>query len=557
MNTGQYTCIEIFAKAIQYGGKITVISKQKDRMEKEGKEYYEWLKFPVKPDTEYEILIKDCQVTLCYLSGNENILETGVCYLEQDNESGRFFLADEETQYHSPIREAYHFASWKNWMNDPNGLCWFKGYYHMFYQCNPHWQEWSNMYWGHAVSSDLVHWKHLPIVLSPQKEILENQNKIKGGAFSGCAVATEEEVLFYLTRHKGPLEDCEESVEQQWMMSSSDMIHFTEETCIITKPPEGASFDFRDPKVFKIDNRWYMVLGSAIEGKGAILLYHSKDGKEWKYLHPLLIEEKEKIRCFECPDFMKLDGKYLAIGAFMCHYDEHCRYQMSRYYIGNWKNQRLEEESSGWFDFGSNCYAMQSFEHQGRRICIGWISDFYHEHIEEEKGVYGSVTLPRELHIRDGKLYITPIEEIQLLKGEILYQGSRENLSIHGIKGNAYRAKIKFQENIVFSILLGKDKESSISLLNDATGFRIQTEGVKSQGIRFQADVEKVIELEIFMDRRVVEVYVNEGETVGTKLFYNSSLEGCFELHTRHAEKIEEVEVSLINTIWRRKEKSK
>ena len=66
-----------------------------------------------------------------------------------------------------------------------------------------------------------------------------------------------------------------------------------------------------------------------------------------------------------------------------------------------------------------------------------------------------------------------------------------------------------------------------------------------------------MIELEIFMDRRVVEVYVNEGETVGTKLFYNSSLEGCFELHTRHAEKIEEVEVSLINTIWRRKEKSK
>ena len=552
MNTGRYTCLEIFAKAVEDGGKIKVISGQAGSMEQAGmKSYHAWLKFPVETETDYEIVREGCHVSLCYLSGNEDILETGVCYLEQDKESGRFLPADKGRYENSPIRESYHFTPWKNWMNDPNGLCWFKGYYHMFYQCNPHFQEWSNMYWGHAASRDLVHWRHLPIVLSPQQEILEKPEEYKGGAFSGCAVAAGDKVRFYLTRHKGPLKDGEESIEQQWMMESSDMIHFTEEKCIIPKQPAGASFDFRDPKVLKIEGCWYMVLGSSMEGHGAILLYRSEDMEKWEYAHPLLTEEDKGVRCFECPDFMELDGKYVAIGAGICHYDAPRRYQMSRYYIGNWKDKKLEVESSGWFDFGSNCYAMQSFEHRNRRISIGWVSDFYHEHVEQEDGAYGSMTIPRELHIKNGKLYMTPVKEIAALRGINLYQGAGENFSIYGIEGNAYRAEVKFKENTPFDILLGKDGDKSISLRSDETGLYIKTEGVNSRDIIFRADVTQVTELEIYMDRRVAEVYVNEGEAAGTKLFYSSSKQGCFVIHADKPENIEGAEVSLMDTIWR------
>ena len=77
-------------------------------------------------------------------------------------------------------------------------------------------------------------------------------------------------------------------------------------------------------------------------------------------MFPLLVEESSGIRCFECPDFMELDGKYLAIGAWMHHHDECGRLQMSRYYIGDFREQRLQVENSGWFDFGGNCYAMQN-----------------------------------------------------------------------------------------------------------------------------------------------------------------------------------------------------
>ena len=138
MNTGNYTMLELFAKALQPGGVVRVVSGAGDCREfLAGKAYYRWMKIPVEQDTEYEVSCRGCQVSLCYLSGCENIIEKGVCYLEQGEGSGGFERAEEPKQYDSPIREAYHFAPWKNWLNDPNGLCWFQGRYHMFYQFNP------------------------------------------------------------------------------------------------------------------------------------------------------------------------------------------------------------------------------------------------------------------------------------------------------------------------------------------------------------------------------------------------------------------------------------
>lgn len=558
MNTEQYTCLEIFARQTAEDGKVAVFPKKPTDAEElpvmeqaAGKTYHAWLKFQVQPHTEYEICCDSCDVSLCYLSGNEDIMETGVRYLERNPADGHFHAPGQAVWYGRRMREAYHFAPWKNWMNDPNGLCWFRGYYHMFYQFNPHEQKWSNMYWGHAVSQDLIHWRHLPVVLAPQDDILERPDEIKGGAFSGCAVALEDEVVFYLTRHKGPLQDCEDTVEQQWMMRSRDMIHFSEEKCVIEYPPAGTSFDFRDPKVIRSGAKWYMVLGSAVEGKGAILLYESDDMEHWEYAAPLLLENREKIRCFECPDFMELDGSYVATGAWMEHRDEYGRYQMCRYYIGNLCNGNFERVSDGWFDFGSNCYAMQSFEHRGRRISIGWISDFYDEHTAYENGACGSMTIPRELHVRNRKLYMTPVQEIEVLKGNVLYEGRKENVTLDRIDGNAYRAEVIFNGNTPFTILLGRDGEKSISLVNDQDGLRILTKRVNSEGVCFKADVDEVRELEIYVDGRTVEIYVNKGEAAGTKVFYSSREDGCFALCAESQEKIERIEVALMQSIWR------
>lgn len=552
MNTGKYRKLEIFAKSIQAGGSIRVISGDGEcRKFPGGKAYYKWLKVPVDENTEYEIVCEGCQISICYLSDCENLLEEGICYLERDKD-GRFVKKEEQEWYDSPIREAYHFTPWKNWNNDPNGLCWFQGYYHMFYQFNPHGQKWSHMYWGHAASKDLIHWTHLPVVLEPQKEILDNPDETAGGAFSGSAVVRGDEVIFYLTRSMGPSADGEETLQQQWMMKSSDMLHFTEEKLVIGDRPKGASFDFRDPKALQADGKWYMVLGSALSGKAAILLYESEDMERWNYTGPLLVEDEEGIRCMECPDFMELDGKYLAIGALMHHQDSFGRYQMSRYYVGDFAKGVFTEENRGWFDFGGNCYAMQSFEHEGRRICIGWISDFYGEHLEVENGVCGSMTIPREMHIRDNRLYLTPVKEIESLKSGLLYQGRREEVHLERITPNTYKAELEFSEDIPFIICLSENDGGRMQLVNDEKGLRIKTHGVKSEHITFPADVERVKKLEIFVDRRTTEVYVNDGEAAGTKLFYDTSDQGCFILHTDMPECIERAEVFSMRSIWER-----
>lgn len=548
MNSGKYKCLEVFAKS-EGIGKITVRNKLSNTsVTKECT--YDWLKFPLEQECDYELEVENAVIGLMYLSGNDDIMETGVTYLEWDSEKKTVDSRMAAEQYDTCYREQYHFVPWKNWMNDPNGLCWYKGYYHMFYQANPYGQKWSNMYWGHAVSSDLVHWTHLPIVLEPQPEILKHADKVKGGAFSGSAVALEDEVLFYLTRHYGPLKDNPDTIEEQWMTSSSDMLHFKEEKLIISEKPEGATFDFRDPKVLKIGDVWYLVLGSNLNGKAAILLYTSMNGKDWKYVHPLLVEQEEGIRCFECPDFFELDGKYVAVGAWMSHYDENGRYQMCRYYIGDWKNEALAVEENRWFDFGSNCYAMQSFEHDGRRISIGWVADFYHEYIATENGANGSMTIPRELHVKDGRLFMNPVKEIYSLKDQTLYHGKQEEIHLNHIEGNSYYAHIQFQQNTEFTILLGKEAEKSIYLKNDSSGTRIETYGVESEKIQFPADVTEVRELEIFVDRRLVEVYINNGESVGAKIFYHSDKDGCFILDGTNLESISDAEVCTMKPIW-------
>ena len=553
MNTGNYTMLELFAKALQPGGVVRVVSGAGDCREfLAGKAYYRWMKIPVEQDTEYEVSCRGCQVSLCYLSGCENIIEKGVCYLEQGEGSGGFERAEEPKQYDSPIREAYHFAPWKNWLNDPNGLCWFQGRYHMFYQFNPHSQKWSNMYWGHAASKDLVHWTHLPVVLEPQEEILENPKELSGGAFSGSAVVQGDEAVFFFTRSSGPCIDSEKTLQQQWMMRSRDMLYFTEESLVVAHPPQGASFDFRDPKVVRADGKWYMVLGSALDGKAAILLYGSEDLCHWDYIGPLLVEEEPGIRCMECPDLIGLDGKYIAVGAWMHHYDNCGRYQMCRYYVGEFQDGVFTKENEGWFDFGSNCYAMQSFEHGGRRVSIGWVSDFYGEHLELEGGACGSMTLPREMHIRGNRLYLTPIKEVDSLKKGVVYQGRRENVCLEGICPNTYKAELEFAQDAPFSIQLGGDGECKIMLVNDREGLRLETQGVPSEHVQFPAGVDKVKSLEIFVDRRVVEVYVNGGEAVGTKVFYGASGSGCFILHTDTPECISKADIFCMESIWKR-----
>ena len=169
-------------------------------------------------------------------------------------------------------RLRYHFEPKKGWMNDPNGLVWFRGQYHAFFQHNPYDTVWGPMHWGHAVSSDLLHWEELPIALYPDQPY-ENG----GGCFSGSAIVKDDRLyLFYTSVSK--------TAQTQSVAMSDDGIHFYkyEGNPVIASCPEGHK-NFRDPKVSRIDGTYYMVTGSGNSRAGQVLLFESEDLLHWEY----------------------------------------------------------------------------------------------------------------------------------------------------------------------------------------------------------------------------------------------------------------------------------
>lgn len=518
-----------------------------------GLDRYRKVCLPLQPGQTYHVM-KSENVTIAqmYLSGCPDELEQGVRFVNPEDggqvELGKWF--------DTPWREQYHFVPFINWINDPNGLCWYQGYYHLFYQTNPFGQEWGDMYWGHAVSKDLVHWVFQPHVLEPQPELWRSPDR-KGGAFSGCAVVEDDGIHLYLTRHEGPLKDGEDSREWQTHAICRDGLHVEEERTIISKKPSGVAHDFRDPKVERIGKEQYLVLGACLEGLPAILLYRQKESgnreKSWEYLGPLVQEETPGIRTIECPDFFSVDGFEVAVGAWMCHYDLEGRYQMTRCYIGSFDGTQFQVKREQWFDFGSNFYAVQSFVHEGRRIAIGWISDFLGEHRVERNGAYGSFALPREVHVKNGRLYLTPVQECYGLVGETLLEcGDRAFAERIEIPGNSYYVQMSLEGDGDFSILLAQDGEDTLTLERKDGVTGLVSEKKEARDVRFPADVSQVREIEIFVDRRVAEVFLNHGEAAGTKVFYQESREGCFGAKISGGS-IKKLKVCRMESIWRKR----
>lgn len=578
--SGVYEKVHIFASREADGrgdGWFRLIDSSGKGMEVHlGLDRYRRACLPLQPGETYAIK-KSGNVTIAqmYLSDCPDQMEQGVEFVDPDR-GGSVRL---ESWFDTPWREQYHFVPFINWINDPNGLCWYQGYYHLFYQTNPFGQEWGDMYWGHAVSRDLIHWVSQPHVLEPQPELWRSPDR-KGGAFSGSALVEKDGIHLYLTRHEGPLQDGEESREWQTQAICRDGLHVEEERMLISEKPPGVAHDFRDPKVEQIGEERYLVLGACLEGCPAILLYRQEksgdeegqsesDGKGrsfrmeslstdsgrepgWKYLGPLVQEQTSGIRTIECPDFFSVDGYEVAVGAWMCHYDPEGRYQMTRCYIGNFDGHEFHVKREQWFDFGSNFYAVQSFAHEGRRVAIGWISDFLGEHRVEKNGAYGSFALPREVHIRDGHLYLTPVQECYGLLGEKLLEGG--NTACVGriaIPGNSYYVRMSLEGDGDFSVLLAQDGEETLTLerRDGVTGF---VSGKKeARDVRFPADVSQVREIEIFVDRRVAEVFLNLGEAAGTKVFYQESQDGCFEARVLSGS-IKAFQVCRMKSIWSR-----
>lgn len=295
----------------------------------------------------------------------------------------------------------YHYHPAKGWINDPNGLVWFKGKYHAFYQHYPYSAEPKLMYWGHAVSEDLVNWQEMPIALSPDHEYDQR------GCWSGTAIVKDDLLyVFYTCIH------AEDRRQRQAVAISEDGIHFEkyEGNPILREPPEDTP-DFRDPAVTKIGDIYYMLVASGKDGVGKAYLYRSEDLLKWDYVG-VFIENAGFGPIIECPSFTEWGEGYL----FMCSGAEDEKgLGATRFIYGDFDGRTFTPKIESRPEKGPYLYAPQFFKAPDRRIIlIGWFSRW--DKPRDPNALWnGCFTIPREITMKNGKICSFPVKEAQHL----------------------------------------------------------------------------------------------------------------------------------------------
>ena len=329
---------------------------------------------------------------------------------------------------HDSLRPEYHLMPPHNWMNDPNGPIWWKGQYHLFYQLNPHAAIWGDMHWGHAISPDMVHWRHLPIALAPTPGGADSE-----GCFSGSAVVFNGKPTFIYTgvQNAPPSEttihDGGDKLRETQMLATAEddqLLHWKKlETPIIAAPPQGIFVTgFRDPCPWQEGDTWYLGIGSGERTiGGCVLLYRSHNLRHWEYMHKLTqgkpngkvaVNPCDTGEMWECPDFFSVSNRHCLL-----YSTENQVFWTTGAYDSTL--HRYIPMRTGLLDQGSSYYAPKSFlAPDNRRILWGWLRETRPEAQFSAAGWSGAMSLPRVLTINDdGELEMHPAIEVEKLRG--------------------------------------------------------------------------------------------------------------------------------------------
>ena len=426
-----------------------------------------------------------------------------------------------------PLRPQYHLLPAANWMNDPNGPIYWNGQYHVFYQYNPNAACWGDMHWAHAVSRDMIHWRHLPIALTP-----DPAGPDRDGCFSGSTVINNgvPTILYTGVRSTPPetatLRDGTHNFhESQCIATSTDTdlrSWTTSPVPVIVGPPNGlAVTGFRDPCVWRDGALWYMAIGSGFKSiGGAVLLYRSTDLRLWEYLHPLItgkgngsstLDPVDSGEMWECPDFFQLGHKHVLL------------YSTERkvyWVVGEFDRDslRFHPEKRGLLDTGAFYAPKSMLDATGKRILWGWIPETRPQAEYVRAGWAGVMALPRVLSLgADNSLSIQPLPALAELRtspkpnsrlsfsdfsGEIVVRFARTAADASIVVGSSSRTYLELQYRAVDSSHITIDGKS-FELSNPNGSF---------------------VEVHIFMDGSVVELFAGRN-FAHTKRIYALDLE--------------------------------
>ncbi len=479
----------------------------------------------------------------------QGVPETALCWKELKL-SGSFDMANKES-----FRPVYHHTPAYGWMNDPNGMFYKDGVYHLYFQYNPYGSVWGNMHWGHSTSTDLMHWKFEGCAIVPDAW---------GAIFSGSCVVDHENtagfgkeavVAFYTSAKSTPWGD----IQMQSMAYSLDNGKtFTkyEGNPILTSSEK----DFRDPKVFWYapGKHWVMILavGQHME------IYSSVNLKEWKKESEFGAMQGAHGGVWECPDLVEIpvEGTREKKWVLICNLNPGGPFggSAAQYFVGSFDGKKFVNESptqTKWMDWGKDNYATVTWNNapDGRCIALGWMSNWQYANNVPTRQYRSANTLARDLTLyREGQeLYLksTPSVEVKKARGKKVSIPSfrvsekHEIVNLFEEKQGAYEVEILIQNagasKIAFCLL--NDKGEKVSMYYDLNRKQFVMDRSESGTVDFSKDfpavtvapanVDKELTLRLFVDRSSIEAFGEDGKFVMTNLVFPSQpyVKMCFE----------------------------
>lgn len=422
-------------------------------------------------------------------------------------------------------RLGYHVSAPAGWINDPNGFCYYKGYYHIFYQYHPYSADWGPMHWGHSRSKDLVHWESLPIALAPDTKADED------GCFSGSAIVKDDVLyLIYTGHHYYNDGDPDHFWQNQNLAYSTDGINFTkyENNPIIASAPEDNTHHFRDPKVWEKDGKYYMILGSqGKDGVGRAIIYRSDDLKDWQYLGEIAKANGLTTEGFmwECPDFFELADKdilLLSPQGIEAQGQKYLNLFQTGYFVGNFDYSTNTFEHGGFteLDHGHDFYATQTtLAPDGRRLVFGWMDMWESKFPEKADGWAGALTLLRELELKDDQLYMRPVKEAVQLRTAEISAWNKQVTEKTLLCENEHQAEIDLTLTTDQAFELAftdQDKQVKLTFDQATHTFTLLNGDARYASIKPNSE----LKLQIFIDTSSLEIFINDGEAVFTERFY-------------------------------------
>ena len=410
---------------------------------------------------------------------------------------------------HKPV---FHIVGEQGWINDPNGVVKFQGKYHAFYQYFPFACNWGPMHWGHVVSEDLLNWEYLPIALTPGDEF------DRDGCFSGSSLVVDGTLYIVYTGFRFN-EDSEKIRQIQCLASSTDGVHFVKHGAIVTEkdlPEQYKPCDFRDPQLVKKgDDYLLFVAAKKKSGGGSIVLFKSKDLKNWTFVNDVLTHNSDG-------DMIECVGYYEDLGLII--YSEqnfpkdnpHClNIHSTEYELGslNEEGQFIATNKKTLMDYGFDFYAPQIMN--GEHYLFAWMDMWDRNNPSDKFGFAGMLTVPRKVTVEDGYMIQTPViygkldKELNIKDNyeDHLYVGTLilevkdlQSLSIDLRKGDGEVTRFYLDKNEFYF-----DRSKSGEQITGVEEDELSLKGMRKMPYRKK---EKDI-IYIVLDKYSVEIFVN------------------------------------------------